>query len=146
MGQKGYTEHTTVYKSEPNGRTLTIVRSRKSMASPGGSSGYPEPFDVKEIADGQITLQYPEFIIGEIIHYGDEEAYSTSLAAGIIYAKLDTTDWSIVEVSSTAADQYATLDTGDGQYTYKPLYLVETVEGDLTITRDYRNAALPRWA
>jgi hypothetical protein len=135
-----------------NRRIVSTMRDAKGfsfstqMAGDDGGGGgpvYPEPFDVKEITVDAVTLQYPEFIVGEVIYYGAEAEYTASLAAGILYVKLDTQDWSIVEIATIAANQYATLDTADGRYTYKPLYLIDA---DLAIVRNYRNAALPRWA
>ena len=139
------TATTTTLMTYPDSDGFIRSDYRRADLPRGAAAGYAEPFDIKKIVDNVATIRYLDFAVGENVYISTTEEMTVTLTDGIVYAKIDTTDWTVDSLGVDAVNLYPP-DSEDGQYTFKPLYLVETINLKPRIVRDLRNCALPRWA
>lgn len=134
--------HILTTSRNPDG---AFVRDFQPIPASSGAAGYPEPFDIKYIKNGVVTIRYLEFAVGNNV-YSTSGEKSISLATGVIYAKIDTSDWSVDSLTISAQTNNPS-EVDEGRYTYKPLYLVDRVGtgSAVSVVRDLRGCDLPRW-
>lgn len=150
MNREGAFVHSTVYRQEPGGGMMTISRAVRGEAS-GGAGETTRPFSLILTATGTGTasakIENLLFVTSfGVIHRTDDPAfYEVAVVSGdILWAKVDTTDWSIYGLF---IGEPVEADTDNGTYHFMPLYIFGGDPGEpVTTALDIRFAAPPVWS
>lgn len=148
MSETGYMSLAQLFPMGPDAAPVVEFQRKKGGSSGGSTPGYAEPFDIKSKTATDITLQHLDFSVGEDLYIaaGDPSEATVALAAGVLYAKIDTGEGGWAFDSLGIAGGSYPPDTEDGQYTFKPLYLITGSAGAFVVARDLRHCALSRWS
>lgn len=130
----------------PEGEQVSEFTFSK-LRSSGGSSGYPEPFD--------ITIKGAVVTVKNLIHQVGLKLFPTGgtlpftvTATGYLWAKIDASTFGVTDVVMSVTEDYYSTDemTDDGRYYFKALYLLEKTGTKVSVTLDLRKSQLPLWA
>ena len=143
-------KHESYYRTLPDGKELSVSRSSKADVG-GGSSGYPEVFDIEDWAEGEESVTFT--VVRCLVQVGNRlrGLFTAKFPVEFdldnldVYAKVDTSTEDFltesIEVVDQGADPEAVLGTEDGKYFYRAIYGIGyDGDGVFGVQADFRKA------